>query len=168
VLLAAGSAPVEWIGTAVQVAPFVPGVARFEARPVIDSALAALTASIEGAMPMFVKGSTAFTGGSEAIIGDQMTRLASLDALGRAARRQFTVALVGEADADGAAESNLPLSQRRAERVLGLLAPPRLEHVTLTASGIGSRSAATPGEDETNKQRNRRVSFYVNRDAARR
>ena len=76
------------------------------------------------------------------ILGDQMARLASLDALGRAARRQFTVELVGEADADGAAESNLPLSQRRAERVLGLLAPPRLEHVTLTASGIGSRSAA--------------------------
>ena len=168
VLLAAGSAPVEWIETAVQVAPFVPGVARFEARPVIDSALAALAASIEGAMPMFVKGSTAFTAGSEAILGDQMTRLASLDALGRAARRQFTVELVGEADADGAAESNLPLSQRRAERVLSLLAPPRLAHVTLTASGIGSRSAATPGEDETNKQRNRRVSFYVNRDADRR
>ena len=76
--------------------------------------------------------------------------------------------LVGEADADGAAESNLPLSQRRAERILGLLAPPRLEHVTLTARGIGSRSAATPGEDEANKQRNRRVSFYVNRDADRR
>ena len=168
VLLAAGSAPVEWIETAVQVAPFVPGVARFEARPVIDSALAVLAASIEGAMPMFVKGSTAFTAGSEAILGDQMTRLASLDALGRAARRQYTVELVGEADADGAAESNLPLSQRRAERVLGLLAPPRLEHVTLTASGIGSRSAATPGEDETNKQRNRRVSFYVNRAADRR
>ena len=168
VLLAAGSAPVEWIETAVQVAPLVPGVARFEARPVIDSALAGLAASIEAAMPMFVKGSTTFTAGSEAIIGDQMTRLASLDALGRAARRQFTVELVGEADADGAAESNLPLSQRRAERVLGLLAPPRLAHVTLTASGIGSRSAAATGEDETNKQRNRRVSFYVNRDADRR
>jgi len=168
VLLAAGSAPVEWIATAVQVAPFVPGVARFEARPVIDSALAALAASIEGAMPMFVKGSTAFTAGSEAILGDQMTRLGSLDALGRAARRQFTVELVGEADADGAAESNLPLSQRRAERVLSLLAPQRLEHVALTARGIGSRSAAGPGEDETNKQRNRRVSFYVNRDADRR
>ena len=168
VLLATGSAPVEWIETAVQVAPFVPGVARFEARPVIDSALAALAASIEGAMPMFVKGSTAFTAGSEAIVGDQVTRLASLDALGRAARRQFTVELVGEADADGAVESNLPLSQRRAERVLGLLAPSRLAHVTLTASGIGSRSAAPTGEDETNKQRNRRVSFYVNRDADRR
>ena len=168
VLLAAGSAPVDWITTAVQAASFVPGVARFEAQPIIDSALAALTASIEGAMPMFVKGSTAFTAGSEGIIFDQMTRLASLDALGRAARRQFTVELVGEADADGAPESNLPLSQRRAERVLSLLAPLRLQHVTLTASGIGSRNTAAPGDDEANKQRNRRVSFQVNRDADRR
>ena len=55
-----------------------------------------------------------------------MARLASLDTLGRAARRQFMVELVGEADADGAPESNLPLSQRRAERVLSLLEPQRL------------------------------------------
>ena len=119
-------------------------------------------------MPMFVKGSTAFTAGSEAIIRDQMARLASLDVLGRAARRQFTVELVGEADADGAAESNLPLSQRRAERVLSLLA----------AAAPGARDAhgqrdwqpqrRHSGEDEANKQRNRRVSFYVNRAADRR
>jgi outer membrane protein OmpA-like peptidoglycan-associated protein len=168
VLTAAGSAPVEWIETAVQVAPFVPGVARFEAKPVIDSALAALAASIEGAMPMFVKGSTAFTAGSDAIVTEQVRRLAELDALGRAARRQFTVELVGEADADGAPESNLPLSERRAERVRSLLATQRLEHTTLTATGIGSRSAAGTDDDETRKQRNRRVSFYVNRDTDRR
>jgi outer membrane protein OmpA-like peptidoglycan-associated protein len=168
VLLAAGSAPVEWIETAVQVAPFVPGVARFEARAVIDSALAALAASIEGAMPMFVKGNTTFTAGSEAIVTDQMTRLASLDALGRASRRQFTVELVGEADADGAPDSNLPLSERRAERVRSLLATQRLEHITLTARGIGSPSASGTDDDETRKQRNRRVSFYVNRGNDRR
>ena len=168
VLTAAGSAPVEWIETAVQVAPFVPGVARFEAKPVIDSALAALAASIEGSVPMFVKGSTAFTAGSDAIVTEQVRRLAELDALGRAARRQFTVELVGEADADGAPESNLPLSERRAERVRSLLATQRLEHITLTATGIGSRSAAGTDDDETRKQRNRRVSFYVNRDTDRR
>ena len=167
VLLAAGSAPVEWIETAVQVAPFVPGVTRFEAKPVIDSALAALAAAIEAAMPMFVKGNTTFTAGGEAIVTEQIARIASLDALGRAARRQFTVELVGEADADGAPESNLPLSARRAERVRSLLAAQRLEHITLTASGIGSRSAAGT-DDETGKQRNRRVSFYVNRDSDRR
>jgi OOP family OmpA-OmpF porin len=168
VLKAAGSAPIEWIAMAVQVAPFVPGVARFEARPVIDAALAALATSIEGSVPMFVKGSTAFTAGSEAIVDEQIPRLAALDALGRAARRQFTVELVGEADADGAPESNLPLSERRAERVRSLLATQRLEHVTLTAAGIGSRSAAGADDDETRKQRNRRVSFYVNRSTDRR
>jgi OOP family OmpA-OmpF porin len=167
VLLAAGSAPVEWIERAVQVGPFVPGVARFDAGPVTDSVLAALTAAIEGAVPMFVKGSTAFTAGSEAIITDQMTRLAELDTLGRATRRQFTVDLIGEADADGPPELNVPLSERRAERVRSLLASQRLERVTLAMTGIGSRSATGPAEDEARKQRNRRVSFYVNRDSDR-
>jgi OOP family OmpA-OmpF porin len=168
VLLAAGSAPVEWIDTAIRVAPFVPGVERFEAAAVVDSALAALTAAIEGAVPMFVKGSTAFTAGSEAIVTGQRPRLAALDALGRAAGRQFTVQLVGEADADGAPESNRPLSERRAERVRSLLATQPLAHVTLTAEGIGSRSAGGTGEDESHKQRNRRVSFHVNRGGDRR
>jgi OOP family OmpA-OmpF porin len=168
VLLAAGSAPVEWIETAVAAARFVPGVTRLDAAPVIDSALAALTAAIEGAVPMFVKGSTAFTAGSEAVVTGQLPRLAALDALGRAARRQFTVRLVGEADADGAPESNRPLSERRAERVRSLLATQPLAHVTLTAEGIGSRSAGGTGDDESHKQRNRRVSFYVDRGNHRR
>ncbi len=168
VLQAAGSAPVEWIEKAVLVAPFVPGVARFEATPVIDAALTELIAAIENGTPMFVKGSTAFTAGSEAMLHDQRARLASLDALGRAARRQFTVELVGEADADGLPESNLPLSQRRAGLVLSLLEPQRLERVTLTATGIGSRSGTSQSEDEANKQRNRRVSFHVNRAVDRR
>ena len=167
VLLAAGSAPVEWIEKAVQVAPFVPGVARFDATAVIDSALTALAGAIEGAVPMFLKGGTAFTAGSDAIVAGQIPRLAALDALGRAARRQFTVQLLGEADADGAAEANLPLSQRRAERVRSLLATQRLDHVVLTATGIGSRSGGSV-DDETHKQRNRRVSFYVARDDDRR
>jgi outer membrane protein OmpA-like peptidoglycan-associated protein len=95
-----------------------------------------------------------------------MTRLAELDTLGRATRRQFTVDLIGEADADGPPELNVPLSERRAERVRSLLASQRLEHVTLVMTGIGSRSAG-PAADEARKQRNRRVSFYVNRDSDR-
>ena len=146
----------------------IPGVARFDATPVIDAALSALAAAIEAATPMFVKGSTTFTAGRRARCPRSDGRLASLDVLGRAAQRRFAVELVGEADADGAPEANLPLSEHRAARVLRLLQSQRLERVTLTRSGIGSRSAADPAADEANKQRNRRVSFHVNRAADRR
>jgi len=168
VLLAEGTPPVDWIETAVRLAPVIPGVTRFDATGPIDGALATLAAAIEAAVPMFVKGSTAFAAGGEQIVRDQAGRLASLDALGRAAGRRFAVALVGEADADGAADANLPLSENRATRVLSLLQAQRLDRVTLTASGVGSRSAADPVAGEDDKQRNRRVSFHVTPAADRR
>jgi flagellar motor protein MotB len=168
VLLAEGTAPVDWIETAVRLAPVIPGVTRFDATGPVNAAAAALAAAIETAVPMFVKGSTAFVPGGEQTVHDQAGRLAALDALGRAAGRRFAVALVGEADADGAAEANLPLSENRATRVLSLLQAQRLDRVSLTATGVGSRSAADPAAGEENKQRNRRVSFRVTPVADRR
>jgi outer membrane protein OmpA-like peptidoglycan-associated protein len=56
---------------------------------------------------------------------------------------------------------NLPLSERRATRVLSMLPAQSLEHVTFTAVGVGSLAAADPAAGEENKQRNRRVSFRI-------
>ena len=160
VLAATGTAPVDWIASTVPIAPLLPGVTRFDAAPLVDGALRGLTASIEAAMPMFVKGTTTLTPGGEDIVREQADRLASLDALGRVSHRRFAVQLLGEADADGAAALNVPLSQHRAERVLALLQRP-LDHVMITATGVGTRTGADPSADESNKQRNRRVSFRV-------
>jgi hypothetical protein len=160
-LVASGAAPIEWIESTVRIAALIPGVTRFDASPAVDAVLQALTAAIEAAAPMFVKGETTFAPGGEETVRQQMVRLASLDALGRAASRRFGLELVGEADADGPAHLNLPLSEHRAARVSSLLAAQRLDHVTITARGVGSRTDADPSADESNKQRNRRVSFHV-------
>jgi outer membrane protein OmpA-like peptidoglycan-associated protein len=161
VLVASGTAPIDWIDTTLRIAPVIPGVSRFDGARLIDSSVAALARSIEDAIPMFVKGSTAFIPGGEQIVRAQVARLASLEALGRVAKRDFTVELVGEADADGPPEMNLPLSERRATRVLSMLPMQPFEHVTFVATGVGSRAAADPAAGEENKQRNRRVSFRV-------
>ena len=161
VLSAAGTAPVEWIEHLLRVGPFLPGVSRVDAGRVVDAAQASLIASIEAAVPMFVKGSTAFTAGGEQVIREQMSRLAALDSLARATQRRFDVRLVGEADADGAPAMNGPLSASRAARVLALLETRPFDRIRVSASGIGSRSDADPAADESNKQRNRRVAFHV-------
>jgi outer membrane protein OmpA-like peptidoglycan-associated protein len=165
VLSAVGTAPVSWIEASARVAPVLPGVTRFDASRPIDAALRTLAASIEAAAPLFVIGTTAFTAGGDQIVRDQIDRLHSLDALGRAGNRRFTVELIGHADADGAPEANLPLSQQRAARVLGMLQTQRFERVAMSATGVGSRGAADPSAAEAIKQRNRRVSFRVTRAA---
>jgi outer membrane protein OmpA-like peptidoglycan-associated protein len=161
VLAAAGTAPVEWIANAVLIAPLVPGVSRFDAAPLVDTAVRGVTASIEGAMPTFVKGTTSLTSEGEQVVREQMTRLVSLDALARVSQHRFAVELIGETDADGAPQLNVPLSARRAERVLSLLQLRPLDYVDITATGVGSRTASDAVADESNKQRNRRVSFRV-------
>ena len=161
VLVASGTAPIDWIDTSLRIAPVIPGVTRLDAGALIDSSVDALGRSIEAAIPMFIKGSTDFILGGEQIVHVQLGRLTSLDALGRVAKRQFTVELIGEADADGPPELNLPLSERRAARVLSMLQAQPLEHVTFTAVGIGSRGKADPAAGEEKKQRNRRVSFRI-------
>jgi OOP family OmpA-OmpF porin len=160
-LVASGTAPIDWIDASLRIAPVIPGVSRFDGGRLIDSSVAALARSIEEEIPMFVKGSTAFIPGGEQIVRAQVARLGSLEALGRLARRHFTVELVGEADADGPPEMNLPLSERRATRVLSMLPMQPFEHVTFVATGVGSRAAADPAAGEENKQKNRRVSFRV-------
>jgi OOP family OmpA-OmpF porin len=161
VLVATGSAPIEWVAATAPIARLLPGVTRFDASALVDGAVREVITAIEAAMPTFVKGSTTLTPGGETIVLEQATRLASLEALGRAAQRRFAVEVIGEADADGAPELNVPLSQHRAEHVLSLLQPRPLERVAITATGVGSRTGADPSADESNKQRNRRVSFRV-------
>jgi OOP family OmpA-OmpF porin len=163
VLSAVGAVPVEWIEASARIAPVLPGVTRFDATRPIDAAVRTLATAIEAATPLFVKGTTTFTDGGEQIVRDQISRLRSLDALGRAGNLQFNLELLGQADADGVPEANLPLSEQRAARVLGMLQAERFERVAMRATGVGSREAADPRASEASKQRNRRVSFRVAR-----
>ena len=138
---------------------------RFDATALVERAERELADAIQSASPRFVKGTTTFLPGDEQIVRDQIARLLELDALARAAHRRFIVALVGEADADGAAETNLPLSRQRAARVFDLLEAQRLERIAVTATGIGTREGGDPLAPEPEKQRHRRVSFRVSRAA---
>jgi flagellar motor protein MotB len=160
VLSAIGTAPVEWIEASARVAPVLPGVTRFDATGPIENALRTLVTSIEATAPLFIKGTASFTVGGEQIVRDQIGRLHSLDTLARVGNRRFTVGLIGQADADGAAEANLPLSEQRARRVLGMLQAEHFDRVSARATGVGSQDADPSAAEET-KQRNRRVSFRI-------
>ena len=121
VLSAAGSASPEWIDAASRVAPALPGVTRFDAADVGEAAVRALIGDIGQRAPVFVKGSVNFTAAGEQLMREQVARLRSLEAIGRVLDRRFEVALVGQADADGLPDANLPLSEQRASRVLAVL-----------------------------------------------
>ena len=74
VLVASGTAPIDWIDTSLRIAPVIPGVTRLDASSLIASSVDALARSIEAAIPMFIKGSTEFTLGGEQIVRAQLAR----------------------------------------------------------------------------------------------
>jgi outer membrane protein OmpA-like peptidoglycan-associated protein len=161
VLSASGVAPAEWIGDSVRVARALPGVTQFDASRSIDASIRALFDTIDTIPLLFVKGTTTFVTEGEGALDQQLARLRELDGLAKAGDRRFRIDLVGQADSDGPPEMNLPLSRRRADRVLEVVAQQRFDRVTMVASGVGSRDAASPQSAESEKQRNRRVSFHV-------
>ena len=108
VLSAAGAAAADWIGDSVRVARALPGVTRFDPSRTIDASIRDLIATIDSSPVLFVKGTATFVTEGEWAMNRQVTRLRELDAFARAGDRRFLVELIGQADADGPPEMNLP------------------------------------------------------------
>ena len=112
VLLASGEAPVDGLRRPSQVCAVRPRRREVRGQAGLERGAARRWPALEGAMPMFVKGSTAFTGPGARRSATMIAGSRQLDVLGRAARRQFTVASSWRKPTPTApAESNLPLSR---------------------------------------------------------
>jgi OOP family OmpA-OmpF porin len=163
VLSVRGDPPVEWIAEARRIAPLVAGISSFDAAGALDASARGLIARLEQHVLLFVKGlSRPLPDQDESLraVADDLRRL---DSLGHALQQRFRVEIVGHTDADGPPASNLPLSRARAAHVLAATDPAALRQLDVVAAGAGSDKPAVVGENEADKQRNRRVTIRVTR-----
>jgi OOP family OmpA-OmpF porin len=166
VLTAGGSAPVEWIRESARIAAFVPGVARYDARALIDTEAARIARDLSASHVRFARGSTALEPGSGEVLASHLARIRELDALAQiGGRPPFTIEIVGHADGDGSADTNESLSVSRASIVRAAIDNLRLSHIRTAARGAGSREPLSQDASETAKRANRRVALRL--DAAR-
>lgn len=161
VLSATGRAPVAWIAEARRLAPLMAGVSRFDTVRLMDSEIQSLTDAIESVMLFFEKGAARLVPGQDAQLASLGTRLQELDALAAQTDRTFRVDVVGHTDADGAPDSNLPLSRARAELVAAELPLQSAPRLVARAIGAGSGEPLTSGRTEADNQRNRRVALRI-------
>jgi outer membrane protein OmpA-like peptidoglycan-associated protein len=161
VLSAAGPATPDWILESVRIAPALAGVARFDPSDAVDVSVAAIGAELAASPLYFLRGSTRLAADAESALATLEARSRTLDALAAAGGRPVRMEVVGHADADGPPASNDPLSVRRAQHVLALIQAQGLQRLEVAARGAGSREPASSGSEETDKQRNRRVSIRV-------
>ncbi|KPQ11617.1 MAG: OOP family porin [Saliniramus fredricksonii] len=71
------------------------------------------------------------------------------------------VEIGGHTDSDGPAETNLRLSQERADSVRDALIARGIDAARLTAVGYGETEPLVPNDSDANKGRNRRIEFLI-------
>jgi OOP family OmpA-OmpF porin len=161
VLTASGAASERWILESERIAPAVAGVRRFEytgTPPAVQ-----LKNRIEELTVLFPKGQSKILPDQAGTVRQVSVLLNALNETIRDSGRRAGVEVLGQTDTDGTDLENAPLSQRRAEAVVGILQTASLEALDFAARGLGSVvvPGSAAGTTEAEKERNRRVSFRV-------
>jgi OOP family OmpA-OmpF porin len=99
-----------------------------------------------------------FAEGSAQVLPDDAPRLDRIVAL-LDASPTLTVAVIGHSDQRGDEETNLALSQQRAEGIVAYLAGHGIEEARLSALGRGEADLLSIGDDAVSLELNRRVEF---------
>jgi OOP family OmpA-OmpF porin len=161
VLVVTGRAPAAWLLSMHERAPLIAGVGRVDATAALDAAVQALVERLQSTVPLFLKGASRPTPGQEGVFDTLRASLRELDGLMAALDRRARLTIVGHTDSDGAPQSNVPLSEARAEYVRDVIAQGVSSRLEVSVSGAGSREPVVVSGSETEKQRNRRVVLRV-------
>lgn len=161
VLTAGGSAPVEWILRARELAPLVPGVQRVDTAELVEGHVRRIDRDLAAAPLLFVRGSTAFDAGGRQVLDAHLLRVRELQALAELGDRRFVIEAVGHADGDGPPETNDSLSVRRANLVRDAIAGLGTPRIEVVARGVGSSQPARAGLSDADKRANRRVTLRL-------
>ena len=162
VLTASGSASDRWIVDSERLAPAIAGVRRFQYAGLEPDLR--IKQQLESLALTFPKGQADLADGQSDTIDRIARLLGELNSVSALRARRTRVELVGHADNDGSDEINSPLSVARAETILRQLPVPRFDALDFVSLGVGTAEPLAPGVSETEKARNRRVSFRVQLD----
>lgn len=159
VLTSSGSAPDRWIVESERLAPAIAGVRRFQYAGLEPDLR--IKQQLESLALTFPKGQADLTDGQSDTIDRIARLLGELNSVSALRARTTRVELIGHADNDGSDEINSPLSIARAETILRQLPVSRFDAIDFVSRGVGTAEPLAPGVTESEKARNRRVSFRV-------
>ena len=138
-----------------------PAITQARGNAQTDAAIRETIAGIESTAILFVKAAARPAADQRAALDRLIAAVGRLEGLAAGAKTRYSVSIVGHTDADGPPDSNLPLSQARAEAVAAAIAPAAGSQVSITTSGVGSTEPAVSGHTEDDNRQNRRVTIRV-------
>jgi outer membrane protein OmpA-like peptidoglycan-associated protein len=133
VLVASGAAQKDWAQEARRIAPFVPGVIRYEDKNLRTGSIAQLIEDIERITILFTSNSTVINPGEAKKIQALISAIRELDDMAVQLHQQVTVECRGSVDPSGSELTNRILRKTRAQAVCSALGE----------SGVGSATTLT-------------------------
>jgi OOP family OmpA-OmpF porin len=155
VLVVSGAAQKDWAQEARRIAPFVPGVIRYEDTKLRTGSITQLIADIEHITILFASNSTVINPGEAKKIPALILAIRELDDIALQSHQQVTVECRGSVDAGGSELTNRMLMKARAQAVCSALGE----------SGVGSATTLTTEtasiRQPENQARTRSVNLSV-------
>jgi outer membrane protein OmpA-like peptidoglycan-associated protein len=159
--VASGQASNQWIAEARRLALALPGVTGFSGKDLISAELNAAKNLVEGRGLRFDSGTTQLAAGQERALPQLISDIQKLVALADASGKTARIEIIGHSSAEGTENTNLRLSQERAEMILSMLGAKGINPAGLGAVGVGSNQPVSVETTPDDKKFNRSVSFKV-------
>jgi outer membrane protein OmpA-like peptidoglycan-associated protein len=158
-LVPIGVARHTWITEAQYLARSIPGIRALNAHRLTDITVDSLRKEIEVRQIYFDLGRSRIGRTQQPAINKLVALMNELHTLTQEINMVAFIEIVGQADASGSDETNLRLSQQRANQVQASLITSGLDQDLLSASGVGAASAAD--DESVTGANSRRVTFDI-------
>ena len=155
-LVASGTAQEDWAREARRIAPFIPGVIRYEDKTLQTVSMAQLIKDIEHVTILFASNSSVIDPAEAGKIPALISALQDLDGLAARSHQQITVECRGSVDAAGSELTNRILKKTRAQAVCS----------ALSESGVGSATTLTTETTSIRRPENQATTRSVSLSVA--
>ncbi len=163
-LYATGSAPHQWIVETRRLVRVIPGLDRFDESNLVDTNLSEalkVKSRIESRVIRFVLDTTVLMSGQSGELESLSKDIKELYNLAPAAGKRVQVEIIGHTDQLGSDETNLQLSNERAEVVRIVLSQMLGDAIQLAAVGVGTRNPVREERTDEDKEANRSVTVKI-------
>lgn len=164
ILYASGTAPHQWILEARKLWRFIPGVTRYVDKDVVEleqQQFQSYKKQIEQEMLLFSEGTTELLPGESNKLANLVPAIQRISTLSTSLGKDVRIKITGHTNTTGTEQSNMILSQARAQKILAYLKSQGIKTSNFTTVGVGSNQPVPRALTEQDKQVNRRVSFQV-------
>jgi outer membrane protein OmpA-like peptidoglycan-associated protein len=155
-LVASGTAQEDWAREARRIAPFIPGVIRYEDKTLQTVSMAQLIKDIEHVTILFASNSSVIDPAEAGKIPALISALQDLDGLAARSHQEITVECRGSVDAAGSELTNRILKKTRAQAVCS----------ALSESGVGSATTLTTETTSIRRPENQATTRSVSLSVA--